>query len=109
MIAGGLGGLGRSAARWMASRGAKNLILLSRSGPRVEVANTFLEELRVQGVHVEAPVCDVTSKDALASIIQQCEKTMPPIKGCIQGTMVLKVFVPPCIPNHEDALYPTMK
>ncbi|KUJ12390.1 uncharacterized protein LY89DRAFT_722023 [Mollisia scopiformis] len=33
MISGGLGGLGRSMTRWMASRGAKNIILPSRSGP----------------------------------------------------------------------------
>lgn len=32
VIPGGLGGIGRRMARWMAARGARYLILLSRSG-----------------------------------------------------------------------------
>ena len=106
MISGGLGGLGRSAARWMASRGARYLILLSRSGPRSEVALALLQELRNQGVHVEAPACDVTLKDTLAAVIEKCKEVMPPIKGCIQGTMVLKVFKNPSfhLRHHNDAM-----
>ncbi|KAJ6259245.1 hypothetical protein Dda_6144 [Drechslerella dactyloides] len=45
VIAGGLGGLGRVAARWMAERGAKHLILLSRSGPRTAEAHELMDEL----------------------------------------------------------------
>lgn len=75
----------------MATRGAKNLILLSRSGPRTDAARTLVEELRAQGVQVEAPACDVTCTDSLSTVLAHCAHTMPPIKGCIQGTMVLKV------------------
>ncbi|MCJ1262836.1 hypothetical protein MMC22_002706 [Lobaria immixta] len=90
VISGGLGGLGRSAARWMAARGAKNLILLSRSGPRSDAARTLIEQLRAQGVQVEAPSCDVTCTDSLSTVLAHCAQIMPPIRGCIQGTMVLK-------------------
>ena len=46
IIAGGLGGLGRVTARWMVDRGARNIILLSRSGPRTDDAVALVKELR---------------------------------------------------------------
>ena len=91
VISGGLGGLGRSIARWMATRNAKHLILLSRSGPRGEAAISLLQELETKGVEVVAPSCDVSDERALVATLQQFSKRLPPIKGCIQGSMVLKV------------------
>ena len=91
VIAGGLGGLGRSIARWMADRNVKNLILLSRSGVRSEAAQSTLDDLKAKGVNVAAPSCDVGDMQALSSTLAECRKTMPPIKGCIQASMVLKV------------------
>jgi KR domain/Phosphopantetheine attachment site len=94
LIAGGLGGLGRSIARWMAERKAKNLILLSRSGIQHEAARILLDELKAKGVNVAAPPCDVSDLQALSFTLAECSKTMPPIKGCIQASMVLKVRLP---------------
>ncbi|EOD51963.1 putative polyketide synthase protein [Neofusicoccum parvum UCRNP2] len=36
-----------------------------------------------------APPCDVTNLSVLESTIQECSQKLPPIRGCIQGTMVL--------------------
>lgn len=83
----------------MASRGARNLILLSRSGVGSEVAVDFIEELKANGVHAEAPKCDVTSADSLAAVLANCAKTMPPVKGCIQGSMVLRVCFLQILPS----------
>lgn len=92
LIAGGLGGLGRSIARWMVSRGAMNLILLSRSGGSSETASAFLKELREQGVIVEAPPCNVADTIAVQAALKHCaSRDMPPVKGCVQGSMVLRV------------------
>lgn len=93
VIAGGLGGLGKSVSRWMASRGAKNLILLSRRGPVEDSAKAFVEELESAGVRVAAPACDVTDQKLLESTFDDLKRTMPPVKGCIQGSMVLRVSV----------------
>lgn len=91
LIVGGLGGLGRRIARWMIDRGAANLVLLSRSGGSGnETAQEFLIELRSQGIRVEAPPCDVADAVALNEILGRCAIDMPPIKGCIQGSMVLR-------------------
>ena len=76
----------------MASRKAKNLILLGRQGAQSSAAKQLLDELTSQGVTVAAPHCDVTQRNVLADTLSECNRTMPPIKGCIVGTMVLKVM-----------------
>ncbi|KAI0813107.1 KR-domain-containing protein [Xylaria sp. FL0064] len=81
IIAGGLGGLGRSATRWMCQRGARNFILLSRSGPSSPAAQELLRELRGLGASVETPKCDVSNSASLSAALHQCSH-MPPIKGC---------------------------
>lgn len=91
LIAGGLGGLGRSLSRWMASRGAKHLILLSRSTAYNEETRIFLQELKDRGVNVATPPCDVSDTRRLKEVLESCSGSMPPIKGCIQGSMVLQV------------------
>jgi NAD(P)-dependent dehydrogenase (short-subunit alcohol dehydrogenase family) len=90
LIAGGLGGLGRSAARWMALMGAKHLILLSRSGAKSDAAQKLIQDLTKQGVLVKAPKCDITSIDSLSVALKECSD-LPPIRGCLQGVMVLQV------------------
>ncbi len=75
----------------MASRNARNLILLGRHGAQSVAAKELVEDLTSQGVNVVALPCDVTKRNVLADVLSKCKQTMPPIKGCIVGTMVLKV------------------
>lgn len=78
----------------MAERGAKHLILLSRSGATAQAAVEIVSELREQGVNVLTPRCDVSSAvdlSAVLSAITSATPSLPPIKGCINATMVLQV------------------
>jgi NAD(P)-dependent dehydrogenase (short-subunit alcohol dehydrogenase family) len=93
LISGGLGGIGRSIARWMVSRSARYLILLSRSKARSDEVVALLQELREQGVTVATPPCDVGDRQSLQKALKECER-MPPIRGCVQASMVLKVNNP---------------
>ncbi|KAJ6145233.1 hypothetical protein N7470_009128 [Penicillium chermesinum] len=90
VLAGGFGGIGRSIARWMAQRGARSLLILSRSGPRTPEACSLVQELTRTGVAVQAPACDITDSRALQSVISECQRNMSPIRGCIQASMVLQ-------------------
>nr|XP_001396949.2 polyketide synthase [Aspergillus niger CBS 513.88] len=90
IIAGGLGGIGRSLSRWLSTRGVKHLILLSRSGAVSDDAIELVSELTERGVNVITPKCDVSNADSLASALSDCERTMPRVKGVIQASMVLK-------------------
>ncbi|RYP82964.1 hypothetical protein DL770_005477 [Monosporascus sp. CRB-9-2] len=89
VIAGGLGGLGRSVASWLVRQGARYLILLSRPGGNNASTKTFVRDLGVRGARVEAPACDISKLRVLRSVIGQCLVTMPLIKGCTQASMVL--------------------
>lgn len=114
LIAGGFGGLGRSAARWMVSKGARNLILLSRAGPVSESARALVDELEASGVRVVARACDIANEANLAAVLADCATDMPPVRGCLQGTMALRVSeILASLQGHtlielQDALFENM-
>ncbi|KAI9035970.1 putative polyketide synthase [Aspergillus affinis] len=90
IIAGGLGGLGRSSARWMASRGVRHLILLSRSGPKTTAARELVNDLKSQGVSVVTPKVDISDFKSVKKVLDDLSQAMPPIRGCIQATLDLR-------------------
>lgn len=81
-------------ARWMVSRGAKNLVLLSRSGPKSGAAKALVQELTRQNVRVETPAVDVGDIAKLKVTLESLDSVMPPVRGCIQAAMSLKVCYP---------------
>lgn len=89
VIAGGLGDLGRAISHWLVGRGARTLILLSRSArPKTPEAQEFVSKLRDQGVNLVIKPCDISDANAVATALS-ASPDMPIIKGCIQATMVL--------------------
>lgn len=90
LIIGGLGGVGRCILRWMVSRGARQLIVPSRSGLRTKAAIELVDELLSMGVMVKSPKCDASDATALRRVLHDCAPTMGPIKGCINAAMVLR-------------------
>ena len=93
LIVGGNGGLGQSVAHWMVLRGARNLVLLSRSAATSEKTVALVEELLQAGCHRVLPVsCDVANEDDLAGAMHRCaEEALPPIRGVIHAAFVLHV------------------
>ncbi|PYI32692.1 putative polyketide synthase [Aspergillus indologenus CBS 114.80] len=90
VICGGLGGLGSNIAHWFADRGARHLLLLSRSGGQSERGRMLVEQLQRRGVQVLAPACDVSDEVPLQNTLQLCKSQMPPIRGCLNAAMVLR-------------------
>ena len=91
VIGGGLGGIGRSLAVWMADRGARHLILLSRSGRITDEVTETLNLLEAKGCNVRVCKCDVSRRGELQKVLEECTSALPPIKGVIQGAMTLDV------------------
>ena len=87
--------------RWMADRGAKNFILPSRSGPKDEVAQDLIDEMNQRCVNIATPICDISVKEAVVTMLEVTKKTMPPIKGCIQASMILRVSHHPSLLTHH--------
>ncbi|PTB67225.1 hypothetical protein BBK36DRAFT_1158066 [Trichoderma citrinoviride] len=91
LIVGGNGGLGQAVAQWMVSRGAKSLVLLSRSAGQSPKMKMLAEELREAGCHRVLPVsCDVAREDDLARAMDTCaHEGLPPIRGVVHAAFVL--------------------
>ncbi|EEP81155.1 predicted protein [Uncinocarpus reesii 1704] len=90
LLSGGLGGIGRSIALWMSNNGAKNIVFLSRSGSKKPEAQEVMDHLVKRGVKVAVYNCDVADAQQVEKAIRQCGMTFPPIKGAVQGAMVLR-------------------
>ena len=91
IITGAFGGLGRSIARWMMKRSARHLLLLSRNGPKSQAAQILLIDLKLGGVSVLSPPCDIGDEKSLLAGLELCDTVAHPIKGCIHSAMALKV------------------
>ena len=117
LIVGGLGGIGVEMAKWMVhDLGAKSLILISRSGMDAAGAADAVEALRRPGVVVTVHKCDVADAKSLSTVIHACAQTLPPIRGIVQGAMVLQVSLDAYLAVEsfqltgfiQDAIFPNM-
>lgn len=91
ILAGGLGGLGRSICELLINNGAAHIAFLSRSGPSSETADLFIKYLIDKGIHVQFYQVDICNAEALESVIQfNVMMDMPPIKGVFQCAGVIK-------------------
>ncbi|HEX8417736.1 MAG TPA: SDR family NAD(P)-dependent oxidoreductase, partial [Methylobacterium sp.] len=90
LITGGLGGFGVEAARWLADRGARHLVLVGRNGAATPEAKALVAELTERGVTVDARACDITNRTAVDRLIADIEKGGARLAGIIHGAMVLK-------------------
>jgi len=78
-------------ARWMVDQGARNLVLVSRSGTVAGKVKTLIDELASVGAKVIVKRCDVSDSNSVETLIRKEMAGMPEIKGVIHGAMVLKV------------------
>ncbi|KAF5555326.1 polyketide synthase [Fusarium napiforme] len=88
----GVGGICKEIGRWLAEKGAKHLVLLSRSAASSEVNKAFALELQTSyDVNTYSYDCDISNKEHLSRVLIDLEsKNVPEIRGCVTGAMVLK-------------------
>ena len=89
LVTGGLSGFGLKTAERLASLGARNLLLISRSGSGTDEAQEAIDAVRAAGVHIVAHACDVTDRAALAALFADAAATLPPIRGIVHAAMVI--------------------
>ncbi|KAI1502944.1 hypothetical protein F5X99DRAFT_137710 [Biscogniauxia marginata] len=93
VIAGGVGGLGREICRWMVDHGARNIALLSRGGPEGNAkAQELVQACTSRGAVVKVYKCDTRDPAAVAQALRDIgeKDNMPPIRGIINGAMILR-------------------
>ncbi|KAJ5833847.1 hypothetical protein N7474_002158 [Penicillium riverlandense] len=90
ILIGGTGGLGRSMAKWMSTKGAKNIVLVSRRASVNNNVQALIDDLALNGTRVVVKACDVSSKLSVDALIKDDMKDLPPVRGVVHGTMVLR-------------------
>ncbi|SMR58644.1 unnamed protein product [Zymoseptoria tritici ST99CH_1E4] len=89
VIAGGLGGVGRALACYLADCGARNFALLSRStkvGDKAAQTIAYLESLDAR---VKVIGCDISNRENVESALESMAD-MPKVRGVVQAAMVLQ-------------------
>ena len=89
IVVGGLGGLGQRLVAWSAEKGARHMVIFSRTAKPDSDTQNLLDTLASKGVTVRVMKCDVCSEESLKQAIATIQKTMPPIRGMFQAAMVL--------------------
>ena len=97
-------------AKWMVNDlGAKSIILISRSGIDGAGAAEAVKQLSRPDVAITVRKCDVADREELLALHQDFADTLPPIRGVVQGAMVLRVcpglFFLVLKPQKARALY----
>lgn len=90
LITGGTGGIGLSIVPWMVDNGARNLILLGRSGSTRPEVQRMLARYEGTDVSVRAIACDVGRREDVINALE-ATKDLPPVAGVIHGALFLKV------------------
>lgn len=88
VITGGLGGFGLELAQWLAERGAKKMVLTSRSGPREPYQHYAIDRLKKSGVDVNIWKGQGSTQSEVEDILLAANK-MGPIGGIFHLAMVL--------------------
>ncbi|MBD2364812.1 SDR family NAD(P)-dependent oxidoreductase [Anabaena minutissima FACHB-250] len=88
LITGGMGGLGLLVAEWMVEKGARHLVLLGRSGANGEVKQS-IKTLQQMGAQVMVTQADVVNLEQMTKVIEDIERSLPPLRGIIHAVGVL--------------------
>jgi acyl transferase domain-containing protein/NADPH:quinone reductase-like Zn-dependent oxidoreductase/acyl carrier protein len=89
LVTGAFGGVGLELVRLLVASGARQLVLTGRSGASSAAAQTMLAELAAAGVAAREVRIDVADAAAVAALIAEIERTMPPLRGVFHAAAVL--------------------
>jgi len=90
VIVGGTGGLGRSMTKYMVEHGARNIVLLSRSGGGEEMVKQLQEEIQCPEARILVKKCDASIESQVKQLVSDCANELLPICGVIHAAMVLR-------------------
>ncbi|CAG2108473.1 unnamed protein product [Medioppia subpectinata] len=88
IVTGGLGGFGLELSHWLVERGARKLVLTSRSGPRDAYQHLCIKRLRSHGVHVIVSKADASTPEGSTQLVKEA-LSLGPVGGIFNLAMVL--------------------
>jgi NAD(P)-dependent dehydrogenase (short-subunit alcohol dehydrogenase family) len=84
--------------KWMVRRGAKNVVIVSRSERISEKVATVIADAKEHGATVVVRRCDVADSQDVDRLVKEVTSEMPTIRGMIHSAMVLDVS-----DNHDSS------
>ncbi len=88
LITGGMGGIGLHIAGWLVEQGAQHLVLAGRGVPS-EAVEAAVAGMEAAGAQVVLARCDVAQEAEIAGLIEDIQRTLPPLRGIIHGAGAL--------------------
>ena len=88
VVVGGTSGFGFATAEWLIERGAKHVVLASRSASPGEALQTRIDEFRRDGIEIGVMVLDVGDASACRRVFADLAGIRP-IRGIVHAAMVL--------------------
>lgn len=95
LIVGGLGSLGRQLCRHMQANGAGHIVLVSRRQFDDHHKNNLEQEFSQPDCIVKIVTCDILVEEDVTRMVAGLRESMPPLKGVVQGAMVIAVSTKP--------------
>jgi acyl transferase domain-containing protein len=88
IVSGGNNGLGFETVKWLAHKGAGNIVILSRSGLSEALQNEA-ERLMQNGTKITSMKCDVSDAEAVENTVHHIKSVFPPVKGVFHAAGIL--------------------
>ncbi|MGW0495874.1 amino acid adenylation domain-containing protein [Streptomyces sp. NPDC003007] len=106
LVSGGVGGLGRRVAGWLAgTHGVRDLVLTSRRGMAAPGAQALVDELSELGTTATVVACDVADRDDVAAVMALFTEKRP-LRGVVHAAGVLDDGVlTDLTPERLDAVF----
>ena len=89
LVTGGLSGFGLESARWLAQRGAGQLVLVGRRGLDTPGAAIAVAEFIQLGSQVQVVACDVTNRGDVQALLDDLQHNGTTLTGILHAAMVL--------------------
>lgn len=100
LIVGGLKGLCGSIALTFARHGARELVVMGRSGFDDRASQTVIANVQAEGCKIKLIKGDVTLRD---DVKRAYNSATNPLAGVVQGAMVVRVSTDPPLPHSAGA------
>ena len=88
LITGGLRGLGARVAEWMATAGARNLVLVGRD-PTSDAARQTARRVEALGARATLLAADTARSDQVAAVLEHVRAALPPLRGIVHAAGVI--------------------
>ncbi|KAK9775318.1 putative Carrier domain-containing protein [Seiridium cardinale] len=79
--------LGLSLCQWMVTRGARYIVMSSRT-PKIEPS--WIDEMAKLGAVIKIYSSDITKREEVERVYAEISSTLPPVAGIAQGAMILR-------------------